>query len=1035
MGSNKLLWLFLSTLLATGAANAVPAWADALSSTTTSNSPVSGTGVFSWGRYTNMNLDSLMDLKVNDVNGNTVLTLNAIDIPGVNGLDEQISPTYNSLSIENSDISKGWTLGTGSDVHLVISGSTVTFIDPTGADDEFTQQSDGSYQPSSGVNAQLVKNADGTYSLSYNNGIQYDFNSAGLVTSLQNQQGNNIAYDYNSSNELTNITNTEGQSTSISYNSNNQVSEISDSAGETWTFSYDSNGDLTKFTDANGAQTSFSYDNSNNLTTVTDPLGRQTDFTYNSTGQVTKIVRVTDSSAGTGATWSFAYYNAQTNVSDPNGNITLYLYNANDQVTQITDPEGHTQTYNWTANNQISQQSEPSGGTTNFSYNSSNDLTKEKDPSGSSSTMQYQDPNNPYEVTSNTDQEGNQTNYTYTSQGLLSSVEDALGNKTTYSYNSSGSLTSVTDPNNNNTTYTYNNQGLLSQTTYPSPLGITSFTYNSSNRIASETDGNGNTTSYTYDGLGDITQISYADGSSVTYQYDADGNLSSMTDGSGTTTYQYDALNDLVQETLPNGQTIKYTWDGNGNMLSKTDQGGPTTYKYSPDNQVTSVTDPNGATTTLSYDNNGNEVKVEYPNGVTETKTYNNSNQLTNIASTDSSGKTLTSYTYSYTDPSTGDATGQIYKETDTNGNVTTYQYDGLNRLTNATITNSSGTVTNQYQYTYDNAGNMLSETHNGSTTYMTYNAANELTAVGSTDYGYDANGNLISGRLARSIGQEPLSISYNDANQTTMIQPEQRLTANLIQYSMSYRGTGQTERTAEGDNTFQNDITGISAETTSAGTSYFTRTPEGQLISERVPTGTYYYLMDGMGSVVALVNSSGTVVNQYQYDPYGTAISANETVSNPFRWIGALYDSDTGFYKIGARYYSPAMARWTQLDPSMAIIQSNPQSLNLYTYGQDNPINNIDITGTTWFNVALDIIGIGLGVLGIWWDPVGWIAMAAAAAELGYDAYLLYRHKITRNDFIVDIIFTLKGLAPWAWISWGTGALIMDIVGEYYTF
>ena len=55
-----------------------------------------------------------------------------------------------------------------------------------------------------------------------------------------------------------------------------------------------------------------------------------------------------------------------------------------------------------------------------------------------------------------------------------------------------------------------------------------------------------------------------------------------------------------------------------------------------------------------------------------------------------------------------------------------------------------------------------------------------------------------------------------------------------------------------------------------------------------RTPTGTYDYLVDGLGSVVALVNSSGTVVNRYHYDPYGNIVSETQQVANPFRWIGA---------------------------------------------------------------------------------------------------------------------------------------------------
>jgi len=57
------------------------------------------------------------------------------------------------------------------------------------------------------------------------------------------------------------------------------------------------------------------------------------------------------------------------------------------------------------------------------------------------------------------------------------------------------------------------------------------------------------------------------------------------------------------------------------------------------------------------------------------------------------------------------------------------------------------------------------------------------------------------------------------------------------------------------------------------SGTTSFTTTPDGQVISERIPNGSggstsYYYLHDGLGSVVGLTDSSGNVVNRYSYDP-----------------------------------------------------------------------------------------------------------------------------------------------------------------------
>jgi RHS repeat-associated protein len=88
---------------------------------------------------------------------------------------------------------------------------------------------------------------------------------------------------------------------------------------------------------------------------------------------------------------------------------------------------------------------------------------------------------------------------------------------------------------------------------------------------------------------------------------------------------------------------------------------------------------------------------------------------------------------------------------------------------------------------------------------------------------------------------------------------------------------------------------------------------------------------------VVALTDSSGNIVNQYKYDPYGNAITATEQVSNPFRFAGAMWDSSTGLYKMGERYYDPAVGRFVTPDPL------DGQD---YTYAGNNPINVIDPSG-----------------------------------------------------------------------------------------
>ncbi len=83
--------------------------------------------------------------------------------------------------------------------------------------------------------------------------------------------------------------------------------------------------------------------------------------------------------------------------------------------------------------------------------------------------------------------------------------------------------------------------------------------------------------------------------------------------------------------------------------------------------------------------------------------------------------------------------------------------------------------------------------------------------------------------------------------------------------------------------------------------------------MSKRATVGTYYYLL---GSVLKVVDSSGTVKNSYYYDPYGNSLNKSEIVTHPWQFASGYFDANTGLYKFGTRYYDPQLGRWTQKDP-----------------------------------------------------------------------------------------------------------------------
>ena len=130
------------------------------------------------------------------------------------------------------------------------------------------------------------------------------------------------------------------------------------------------------------------------------------------------------------------------------------------------------------------------------------------------------------------------------------------------------------------------------------------------------------------------------------------------------------------------------------------------------------------------------------------------------------------------------------------------------------------------------------------------------------------------------------------------------------------------------------------------------------------------YYLFNAHGDVVNLTNASGAVTRSYAYDAFGNEKNPDENDANPFRYCGECWDSETGTYYLRARYYDPAIGRFTQQDTISYIYRKlpgerqliDPLSLNLYTYCANAPILYCDLSGNFW-ETALDIAGLACSV------------------------------------------------------------------------
>jgi len=81
--------------------------------------------------------------------------------------------------------------------------------------------------------------------------------------------------------------------------------------------------------------------------------------------------------------------------------------------------------------------------------------------------------------------------------------------------------------------------------------------------------------------------------------------------------------------------------------------------------------------------------------------------------------------------------------------------------------------------------------------------------------------------------------------------------------------------------------------------------------LAETRGSTTSYYDADGLGSVSSLSNSSGALVNTYSYDSFGNLTASSGSVTNPYRYTGREFDSETGAYYYRARYYQSDVGRF----------------------------------------------------------------------------------------------------------------------------
>src|SRR5579883_1579175 len=113
-------------------------------------------------------------------------------------------------------------------------------------------------------------------------------------------------------------------------------------------------------------------------------------------------------------------------------------------------------------------------------------------------------------------------------------------------------------------------------------------------------------------------------------------------------------------------------------------------------------------------------------------------------------------------------------------------------------------------------------------------------------------------------------------------------------------------------------------------------------LLSRVIGGTTYYYLTDGLGSVLAIVNNSGALQQNYAYDVFGAVTQQSGSLGSEQQFAGQQTDPD-GLQYLRARYYDPATGRFLSRD---SWSNDDKTVFHPYVYVNNNPSTGLDPTG-----------------------------------------------------------------------------------------
>lgn len=879
-----------------------------------------------------------------DQNGNMLTATDAL------GYTEHYTyeSTFNNVTSYTDKIGNVYTF------HYDANGNLTTAIAPMNVTTSYTYNNYGQVLTATDAN---------------NHTTQYVYDTYGNLQSMTDALGHTTETLHTVQGLVQTITNPNMGVTQFLYNRLNQLTHTTDPLNHTIQMDYDHKGNIVTVTDAMGKATSMVYNALGQPRKVIDPMNGTKEYIYNAKRKVVQVIDAMNhvsrnilddhdwvemSIDAMNDTTRYYYDNIGQviGMEYPNGQFVTYQYDALDRLVNVFNQIGTMASYHYDANGNVDTLTDAEGHTTTFLYDALNRLMQTTDSEGHSEYYTYDNNSN---VLTYTDKNGHTTIYTYTAMNQVEMERDALNNVTTYTYDANGNLATVTDARGNTTGYQYYANDQLKKITFAN--GKTQqFVYDANGNTETFTDESGHQIGFVYDALNRLTQKTYPDNSSDSFTYDANGNMLTANNAHAQVSFTYDPVGRMLTETL-NGKTTSYAYNTRQRTLTKTYPGGRTiTEEYDYRQRLTGLKENNNYFVTLGYNTNDFLTQRAYGNGTTTNFVYNALNQLTQL--TDNPNIANVQMTY--------DAVGNMLSKKDMHRSTKSevYTYDAINRLASF----KQGEITTgveipnplkQVQYALDALGNRTTVTANGVTTnYIAdnMNAYTSITGGQTMTPQYDDNGNMTND------GTHTYQYNYNNR----LVSVDNGATATYKYDALNRRIQKMVVSTGLTTNYYycgDQAIEERDANNAVQATYVFGISVDDVLQMQR-SGNTYYYHKNHLGSVVALTDDSGNLVERYEYDPYGkpSFFDSNDNtlsqsaVGNAILFTGRDYDAETGLYYYRARTMHPGLGRFMQHDPLMYV-----DGFNMYNYVGNMPLVLTDPSGEivpllVWGGYALSV-------------------------------------------------------------------------------